>query len=401
MARNKKRKNSIFVVLVLILLVLVLGAGIFLTSDMRKNGDDSGQEQSDAPVVDPVTARATEILADMTLHEKICQLFIVTPEELTGVGQVIAAGESTRACIEEYPVGGLIYFAQNLKSVEQTKEMIANTQAYSVGATGIPMFISVDEEGGVVARCADKLGTTEFEPMYTYKDQGAEVAKANAKTIASDIKALGFNLDFAPVADVWSNPANRVIGTRAYSDDAAQTADLVAAAVAGFDEAGVASTLKHFPGHGDTAEDSHKTAAYSYRTLDQLRQGEFLPFKAGIDAGADMVMMGHITVPEVDTVPATFSQKIIGELLRGELGFDGVVITDSMVMSAVTHLYSSPEASLAAFIAGNDILLCGDDLKGSVARLTEACQSGELSEERVNESVMRILELKIRRGILE
>ena len=400
MSRDKKSKKSIFAAIVLVLLVLVMGAGIFLTSDVRSSEDWPCWKWFNTSADDPVKERAAEILSEMTLHEKICQLFIVTPEELADAGQVTVADESLRVCVEEYPVCGLIYFSQNLTSVEQTKTVTANIQEYSTDATGIPMFIAVDEEGGVVARCADKLGTTGFEPMYAYRGQGAEVAKANAKTIASDIKALGFNLDFAPVADVWSNPYNEVIGTRAYSDDAAQAAELVAAAVEGFDEIGIASTLKHFPGHGDTAEDSHKTAAYSYKTLDQLRQGEFLPFKAGIDAGADMVMMGHITLPAVDTMPATFSQKIIGELLRGELGFDGVVITDSMIMSAVAHLYPSPEASLAAFKAGNDILLCGDDLRGSVARLTEACQNGELSEERIDESVMRILELKIRRGIL-
>ena len=399
MARKKKKK-SIFVPILLLILVVALAGAIFVLPGLGGGAEDDVAGQDASPVVDPVTARATEILADMTLHEKVCQLFIVTPEELTGVGHVYAAGESTKACIQEYPVGGVIYFAQNLQNREQTVEMISNTQAYSVEATGIPMFISVDEEGGIVARCADKLGTTKFEPMYSYKDQGASVASGNAKTIATDIKELGFNLDFAPVADTWSNPSNRVIGTRAYSDNYAQAAELVAAAVDGFNEAGVACTLKHFPGHGDTAEDSHKTAAYSYRTLEQLREGEFMPFKAGIDAGADMIMTGHVIVPEIDSLPATLSAKMI-DILRGELGFDGVIITDSMAMNAIVSYYNVAEAHLMALQAGNDILLCGNDLHGSVARIEEAVQTGQLAESRIDESVMRILKLKIEKGILE
>lgn len=400
--RNKKKKRGAGVMFVLLILVIALAAGIFLYPGL-KNGDQQGGggQDTDAPEVDPVVARAAEILEGMTLHEKICQLFIVSPEALTGVGQVITAGGATNNAIQEYPVGGVIYFAQNLLDQQQTKDMIAKTQEYSTAATGIPMFISVDEEGGAVARCADKLGTTRFEPMFSYKDQGAETAYSNAKTIAADLQSLGFNYDFAPVADTWSNSANRVIGTRAYSDDYAQTAELVAAAVKGFGETDVACSLKHFPGHGDTAEDSHKTAAYSYRTLDQLRQGEFLPFKAGIDAGADTVMVGHIIVPEVDTLPSTLSYKMITEILRGELGFDGVVISDAMGMSAITSYYQPAEAALMSINAGMDILLCDDQFKNSVARITEACQNGEISEARIDESVQRILELKIRKGILE
>ena len=187
MSRDKKSKKSIFAAIVLVLLVLVMGAGIFLTSDVRLSEDWPGWKWCKDSEAERIKERASEILADMTLHEKICQLFIVTPEELADADQVTTADESLRACIEEYPVCGLIYFSQNLTSVEQTKGMIANIQAYSAEATGIPMFIAVDEEGGVVARCADKLGTTGFEPMYTYRTQGAEVAKANAKSIASDI----------------------------------------------------------------------------------------------------------------------------------------------------------------------------------------------------------------------
>jgi beta-N-acetylhexosaminidase len=344
--------------------------------------------------------RAAEILSGMTDHEKICQLFVVTPEELTGVGTAVAAGSATRACLEKYPVGGLIYFSPNLKSTGQVERMISHSQQYSEELTGIPLFISVDEEGGEVSRCASKLGTTHLEPMYTYRNDGVETARANAKTLGEDIAQFGFNLDYAPVADTWSNSANTVIGQRAYSDDYEQAAQLVAAAVQGFHDGGVCCTLKHFPGHGDTSEDSHKTAAYVNKTLQQLQKEDFLPFESGIRAGADLVMVGHLTVPDVDSLPASLSRKFITEILRGDLGFDGVVITDSLSMAGLTDRYSASEIARRTFEAGTDLLLCVEDLPASVSALESAVQSGEITAQRLDESVTRILTLKINAGIL-
>ena len=213
--------------------------------------------------------------------------------------------------------------------------------------------------------------------------------------------ACGFNMDFAPVADVWSNPKNKVIGSRAYSDDFQQAAELVAAAVEGFHEGGIACTLKHFPGHGDTSTDTHYGSAYVHKTLDELRQEELLPFQAGIDAGADAVMMGHLIVDQVDEQPALFSYAIVTELLREEMGFDGVVITDSLQMQAMTDYYGSDEIAVRAVQAGVDILLCPMNLDKAINALTQAVEDGEISEERLDESVLRILRLKQRCGLLE
>ena len=264
----------------------------------------------------------------------------------------------------------------------------------------LPLFISADEEGGNVGRLMYKLGTTWVNSMYSYKDQGADTAYSNAKTIGTDMVSCLFNTDFAPVADVWTNPANTVIGDRAYSDDFEQAAELVASAVRGFTDAGVICCLKHFPGHGDTSTDTHEGTAVVSKSLDELRAGEFLPFVSGIEAGADMVMIGHITVTSVDPEPATISKAIITDVLRGELGWDGVVISDSLDMGALAG-YDNGEVCVKFLEAGGDILLGIPDIETALTALEAAVTDGRLTESRIDESVQRVLELKISHGIIE
>lgn len=348
------------------------------------------------PTPDPVQVKAEELLSGMTLREKLCQLMIVRPETLTGESPVTAAGETTRLALESYPVGGLIYSVDNLVTQEQTREMITNTQSYSE----IPLFISADEEGGNVGRLMYKLGTTWVNDMYSYKDMGEDTAYANAYTIGSDMVSCLFNTDFAPVADVWTNPENTVIGDRAYSDDFAQASELVAAAVRGFTDAGVVCCVKHFPGHGDTSTDTHEGAAVVDKSLDELRAGELLPFESGIEAGVDMVMVGHITVTAVDDEPATISKAVITDLLREELGWDGVVITDSLDMGALAG-YDNGEVCVKFLEAGGDILLGVPDIEAALTALETAVTDGRLTEQRIDESVQRVLELKIAHGIIE
>ena len=347
------------------------------------------------PTPDPVKTKAEALLEDMSLHEKVCQLFVVRPEVLTGLSPVTVAGEATQQALENYPVGGLIYSVDNLVTQEQTREMIENTQSYSK----IPLIISADEEGGNVGRLMYKLGTTFIHSMYSYKDEGPETAYQNALTIGTDMVSCLFNTDYAPVADVWTNPANTVIGDRAYSDDFEQAAELVASAVQGFTDAGVVCCLKHFPGHGDTDTDTHEGAAVVDKSLEELRAGELLPFISGIEAGADMVMIGHITVTALDEVPATISEAVISGLLREELGWDGVVITDSLDMGAMAG-YDNGEVCVRFIEAGGDILLGVPDLAAAVSAVEAAVSEGRLTEQRLNESVQRILELKIEHGII-
>lgn len=347
--------------------------------------------------------KAEHMMEGMTLDEKILQMFIVTPEvlngstksEFTAEERLKSAGPETRESLQKRPVGGLIYFADNLESRSQTTRMISNSQSYSK----IPLFICVDEEGGTVARCAKKLGTTKFKPMQSYQNQGASVARSNARTIAGDIKQFGFNVDFAPVADV-NTASNSVIGTRAYSNDFQKAATLVPAAVQGFHDGGMICTLKHFPGHGNTQEDSHKETAHLYKSLSQLKKEEFLPFQAGIKAGADMVMVGHIVADKIDSKPATLSHKLVTDILRGQLGFNGLVVTDSMGMGAIANHYTPGEAAVLAIQAGDDLLLGVYNVPEALSGVRSAVRSGRISESRINDSVRRILLTKINMGVI-
>ena len=397
-----------------VLAVVLLSAAVFAALALRRPPAQTPQPSPSQPAVPSLTPApastptptpppaptpdpAERLLAEMTLHEKVCQLFVVQPADLVpGFGRVTAAGEATRLALERYPVAGLLYDASNLETIDQTRTMLANVQSYSK----IPLILTCDEEGGRVNRLMNTVGTTYIGPMLGFKDQGPDKAAENAATIAADMSACGFNMDLAPVADVWSNPKNTVIGDRAYSDDFQQAAQLVAAAVGGFHQGGVACTLKHFPGHGDTSADSHYGSVYVYKTLDQLREAELVPFRAGIAAGADAVMMGHLIIAEVDDQPALLSPKIVTELLRQELGFDGVVVTDSLKMQAMTDHYSSGDIAVGAVQAGVDLLLSPKNLKEAVTALTQAVEDGTISQERLDESVLRVLRLKLDRGII-
>lgn len=373
-----------------------------VAADVTESGTTTEEQTADSQETTEVTEEekpslVDETLAGMTLHEKVCQMMFVTPEELTGEDGVTVAGDATRQALENYPVGGIVYFAKNLESQDQVKEMIDNSQKYS----SIGLFVATDEEGGVVNRLMDTVGTTYIGSMYYYKDDGDETAYENAYTIANDMSALGFNLDFAPVADVWSNPDNTVIGERAYSDDYAQAAELVGNAVKGFNDGGVMCTLKHFPGHGDTAEDSHYSSAYVHRTKEEIMADEMQPFRSGIEAGAEFVMVGHLIVPDIDEVPATLSYKIATGILRDELKFEGVAITDSFEMESIADNYSVDDAVVMSVKAGMDMILQPKDMASAVNSIEQAVVDGELSEDRIDESVRRILTLKESRGLLK
>lgn len=381
------------------------------TEDADAGKNDNGSDNTPAEVTggedvqDPAHqsgfAEGSDIvektLADMSLRDKVCQMMFVRPESITGIDVVTAAGDTTKSALEQYPVGGIVYFAQNMESKDQVKEMIDNSQSYSK----VGLFISTDEEGGMVNRLMNTVGTTYIDSMYNYKDEGTQKAHDNAYTIASDMAALGFNMDFAPVADVWSNPDNTVIGERAYSDDYSQAAELVGSAVKGFEDGGVMCTLKHFPGHGDTAEDSHYSSAYVRRTKDEIMADEMQPFTAGIDAGAEFVMVGHLIVPDIDELPATLSYKITTEMLRNEMHFEGIAITDSLAMSSIADNYGVGESAVMSIKAGIDMLLDPTDIDTAIDAVVQAVESGDITEDRIDDSVRKILALKEKHGLLK
>lgn len=364
---------------------------------LRETESDIGNDTDNS-----VSEAARSLLSAMTLKEKVYQLFIVTQEQLTGVSTVTQSGEVTRMSIEKYPVGGIVYFSSNLISREQCTSMITDIQSYSK----LGLFIAVDEEGGTVARLGNNqaMGTTSFPAMQIIGDsEDTSQAYNVGYVIGSDIAELGFNLDFAPIADVNSNPDNTVIGTRAFSSDPEIAASMIAACVKGFRDSGILCTLKHFPGHGDTIADSHYGEAETTKTIEQLYECELIPFEAGIRAGSPLIMVGHITVPDIvdEPVPATLSYEIVTELLKDELGYTGLIITDSMSMQAVTDQYTSGEAAVKAIQAGIDVILMPYSLSDAVIGILDAVSDGDISEERIDESVLKILETKIESGIIK
>lgn len=341
-----------------------------------------------------------EAIAKLTLEQKVAQLFVVRPESLTGVAVQTRAGDASREAYQTLPVGGICWFAQNLEDPDQTREMLANMRAYSVATCGLPVFSAVDEEGGSVARVAnnDAFGVENVGDMRTIGTEGTtEDASKAAAYIAGYLKDLGFNLDFAPDADVISAAANVNLVWRSFGTEADVVSDMVTAQVKAFKEAGVLCSPKHFPGIGYAWGDSETEAIETDRTLEEMLECELKPFKAAIEAGAPMIMVGHLNCPAISAsgLPASLDAEIIQGVLREELGFKGLVITDALEMGALTGLVDDPaEVALMAFEAGCDLLLIPSDLQGSYNKLLEAVRSGSISEDRLNESLRRIVEVK-------
>ena len=332
-------------------------------------------------------------ISEMTLEDKVAGLFIVTPEALTGVNTATKAGEGTQEALNEYKVGGLIYFDKNIVDREQITEMLSGTAAKSI----YPIFLAVDEEGGSVSRVAESdIDVIKVGDMAAIGESGdtAQAYEAGL-TIGNYLKELGFNLDFAPVADV-AGSGDSAMGDRVFGSDAQLVGDMVTNVVQGIEGTGVSSCLKHFPGIGDAAEDTHKGRVETTKTLEEMRNSDFIPFIAGIEAGADFVMVSHITASEVDedALPSTLSKKIMTDILRDELGFRGVIITDALNMSAITEYYTPEDAAVMAIEAGADMLLMPEDFNAAYDALLAAVQDGTISEERINESLERIYRVK-------
>lgn len=353
-----------------------------------------------------VNQMVEDTLDRMTVSQKVYQLFIVTPEVLVGngVSAVSSAGDLSRSSLQNKPVGGIIYFAQNLLDGNQTNAMISGMQTYAKeSGAGIGLWIAVDEEGGTVARVASKLGTQSYSSMQYYGNLNDvnEVERVGSG-IASDIAQFGFNLDFAPVADVNLNSGNE-LGSRIFSSDPQVVSDMVSAMVKGLQSSNkVSATLKHFPGLGAEDGNTHyDVTAYIDRSLDELRENEFVAFKGGIEAGADFVMVGHqIMSCTGDNRPSDLSYTVVTEWLREELGFNGVVVTDAHNMNTISGSYSAGTAALMAFEAGVDIVLMPTDLDSAYNSIYNAVQGNPEMLNRLDESVRRILVAKAKHGLL-
>ena len=421
MERGTMRKRAAAAALALMMLCCAAGCSAPAATDAPESpesefggGRDERESQPAEPAPTPTPAtsapkpaavptldeRAAEKAATLTLEQKVAQLFVVTPEAITGVDTATQAGSSTQQALAAYPVGGLVYFQKNLLSADQTREMIANSQAFAQGACGLPLFVGVDEEGGTVSRIGGNTGF-DIPNEGNMADVGAAGDTAQAKAIAARIGGylsdLGFNLDFAPDSDVCGDPSTDVMALRSFGTDPAIVGSMVSAQVEGFVEAGVLCSAKHFPGIGGVMGDSHEGAIVSEKTLDELRDWELAPFKAAIDAGVPMVMVGHLTAPNAfgSDVPASLNPAAVTDLLRGELGFQGLVITDSLSMGAVGDFCTPDQAGVAALEAGADLVLMPEDFAAAYQGVLDAVSEGALSEERIDQSVLRIVKAKL------
>jgi len=336
----------------------------------------------------------------MTLEEKVAQMFIVLPEALVGTGTVTSAGEATKNAIDARPVGGLIYMEANLQNSEQVSEMLSALQSFSMARVSLPMFTTIDEEGGTVTRISGRSG---FDVPHignmSEVGQTGDVKKARevGEQMGTYLAEMGFNVNFAPDADVLSNSDNQVVRKRSFGDNPEMVANMSLAVLEGMQSRGVRGTFKHFPGHGATAGDTHDGYAYTNKSLEELQACEMIPFEAGIAKDVPFIMMGHISVPTVigDNTPASLSQTMITEVLRKQMGYDGIVITDAMNMGAIVQSYSSGEAAIKTIKAGTDIVLMPADFNSAYQGVLQAVKDGEISPERIDESVRRILKVKL------
>ena len=294
-------------------------------------------------------------------------------------------------------MGGLVYFSKNLKNPAQTKKMLQKTMEFSYEIEGMPLFICIDEEGGRVARVGNNpaFGVPKVGAMEKITNE--EEAYAVGETIGAYLSQLGFNFDFAPDADVLTNQDNTVIGDRSFGRDPEAVTQMAAAVSDGLHSQGVLSTFKHFPGHGATREDTHEGFAYTEKTYEELLKCELKPFMAAGEKGIDAVMAAHIFVPSItgDEIPCSLSEKMLTDILREDLGFEGLIITDALNMGAITKKYSSAQAAVMAFEAGADMLLMPQDFVQAAEGILFAVQKGEISEERVDASLRRIIKAKL------
>ena len=394
------KRSKFAVILGMILLITVFASACGGHKDVTVD-EVIDLSDIDPAEIDDVTMQGLteEMLTTMSLEDKVGQLFIVSTDSLDYNGAQSMTDQS-KDRLEKYHPGGIIFFGFNIESRDQITSFIDDMKK----TENIPMFFAVDEEGGDVARIARTkgMGTTAFPPMSEIGASGDPAqARKVGETIGAEIRALGFNLDFAPVADITTNEENKEIGNRSFGNDADLVSDMVSEEVQGLQSQRVSATLKHFPGQGDSGEDTHKGAVELETTIDRLRSVEFKPFEAGIEAGADCVMVSHVSVKAVtgQEIPASLSKLIVSDILRDELGFDRIVITDAMNMKGITKFYDPDVAAIMAIQSGCDIVLMPDDFIEAYEGVLEAVKEGTLSEEQIDRAVSRILAVKIRRSV--
>ncbi|WP_426450805.1 beta-N-acetylhexosaminidase [Paenibacillus sp. S-38] len=349
---------------------------------------EAGQEQVQ-PALKPRDEIRDQVEA-MSLDEKVGQLLLV------GLDGTVVDGHA-REWIHTYHAGGFILFRDNIENAAQLAQLTGDLKEANRSGGGVPLWLSLDEEGGRVSRMPAELAKPPSAAAVGRADKPA-ASLAIGRAVGRELGAFGMNMNFAPVLDVFSNPGNTVIGDRAYGRDPAQVIRMGIQAMKGLQSQQVAAVVKHFPGHGDTSVDSHYGLPVVTHDLDRLRKVELKPFAEAVRSGADAVMVAHILLPKLDAeVPASLSRRVVTGLLREEMGFSGVVVTDDLVMGAITKRYDLGQAGVQAVAAGGDVLLVGHGYEAGTAvfsAVKRAVQEGVITEARLKESVVRILRLK-------
>ncbi len=416
--RKRRNKNKRILVTIITLLLLVLAAELIFIENIggligkdpantggttvsggskssnsgTGNGEggiqpgDSSKTSDSTASVDPVQAQIDQ----MSLEEKVGQLVIV------GVDGYQNDGNSIQF-MDQYHVGGFILFKRNIQDSTQMLKLVNSLKETNAAGKNIPLFLSIDEEGGRVSRMPD-----EFLKFPSNKAIGkrndSDFSYEAGGILGKELNAFGLNMDFAPVLDINSNPKNPVIGDRSFGTTAEPVGKLGIATMKGIQSQNVISVVKHFPGHGDTSVDSHVGLPKVNHDVKRLESFELEPFAAAIEDGADVVMVAHILLPKLDDQnPASFSRYIISDLLRTRMSFSGVVITDDFTMGAIEKNYDMGKAAVKSILAGGDIVLVCHEFekqKTVIEALLEAARSGVLPMERIDESVHRILNLK-------
>lgn len=394
---NRKKSLYAFVTAVIFVLGIILGDVFSLylpiksaefkkTEILEQKKEENKQVEEKKAYGEDADKRAEEILKSMTLDEKIYQMMFVKPETLTGVGICVAAGDTTKNSLMNFPVGGIIYSSQNVQDENQLTEMIEKTQSYSK----IGLFIGTDEEGG----SASQIANSSIEEIERVGDM-AEIGRISdtsgvynaAKTIANSIKKYGFNVDFAPVANVRNNENVGKLKLRGFSDNAQSVSKMSLAFVYGLQDNNMSACLKYFPTLTNVSSESSDISA----------------FEKSIDAGCDFVMISNVSAKLLTNSdePCSFLKSVVTDMLKSDLKFENIVITDALNKEEISEKYSVGEACVKAIEAGNDMLLMPSDIKEAFDSIKSEVESNKISESRIDESVKKILKIKIKRGIID
>ncbi len=379
---QKKRclmKNKIFIVFLLVISFFMVSC----TKEEKVNKPIE-KELTESEMLDK---RIEEQLSNMFLNDKIGQMLMISYEGVT-------FDDDLKNILNTVHPGGFILFGDNFDTFEKTKEFIKNID----DTASIPLFWSIDQEGGTVQRLKslkDKKVTILPEAYEIGKTNNTEISHEIGRVAGEELRVFGINMDFAPVLDIYSNPLNKVIGHRAFGTDASTVSKMAHFFGEGLKSTGVTPVYKHFPGHGDTKEDSHKDLPIINKTKEELYDQELIPFIDAIENGADAIMVGHLALPKItgSSIPATLSKEIITDLLIEELGFKGLIITDALDMGALENNFTKEEIYERAILAGNDILLMPNPLEAN-SIITKLVENGTISIDRINSSVSKILKYK-------